>query len=110
MSIVCFDLIPEAMKIADFGTVISGITFGIIVMIICDVIVQGKLNKKKNNLLKTGIAVGIGLAIHNFPEGLAIGSGFENSLKLGYSLAITIAIHDIPEGRCGKRQSVEMYA
>ena len=52
----------------------------------------------ENNLLKTGIIVSIGLAIHNFPEGLAIGSGFEASLKLGLSLAIAICLHDIPEG------------
>lgn len=99
MSIVCFDLIPEALNIAEFGTVITGVAFGIIIMVICDIIVQNKLQGKKNSLLRTGIAVGIGLALHNFPEGLAIGSGFEASLKLGYSLAITIAIHDIPEGR-----------
>lgn len=82
MSIVCFDLIPEALKIADFGVTITGIIFGIIVMIICDMIVQNKLKTKKNSLLKTGIAVGIGLALHNLPEGLAIGSGFGASLKL----------------------------
>lgn len=82
MSIVCFDLIPEALKISEFGTVITGITFGIIVMIICDMFVQNKLKTRKNSLLKTGLAVGIGLALHNFPEGLAIGSGFEASLKL----------------------------
>jgi len=38
------------------------------------------------------------LALHNFPEGLAIGSGFGASLKLGLSLAIAICVHDIPEG------------
>ena len=38
------------------------------------------------------------MTIHNFPEGLAIGSGFEASLKLGLSLAIAICLHDIPEG------------
>ena len=38
------------------------------------------------------------LALHNFPEGLAIGSGFGASLKLGLSLAIAICLHDIPEG------------
>lgn len=72
MSIVCFDLIPEALKISEFGTVISGIAFGIIVMIICDMFVQNKLKTKKNSLLKTGIAVGLGLALHNLPEGLSI--------------------------------------
>lgn len=56
MAIVCFDLIPEAMEIAKFGTVITGIIFGIGIMIICDIIVQNKLSNKKNALLKTGIA------------------------------------------------------
>ena len=58
------------------------------------------------SLLKTGIIVGIGLAIHNFPEGLAIGSGFEASIILGLSLALAICFHDIPEGRFRRRQYV----
>lgn len=83
MSIVCFDLIPEAMNISDFGAVITGVVLGIIVMIACDIFVQKKLKyTKKNSLLKTGIAVGIGLALHNIPEGLSIGAGFGLSLKL----------------------------
>ncbi len=83
MSIVCFDLIPEALEIADFATVVTGVGIGIIVMIVCDIIVQNKLSYRSNNsLLKTGIACGIGLALHNFPEGLAIGCGFEASMKL----------------------------
>ena len=71
-------------------------------MIFCDLLVSKKFNQKRefkaNNLLKTGIIVSIGLAIHNFPEGLAIGSGFEASMKLGLSLALAICLHDIPEG------------
>ena len=102
-AIVCFELIPEALEISNILTVLFGITTGIMLMIICDIIVEKKFNKviineKKGSLLKTGIIVSIGLAIHNFPEGLAIGSGFEASLNLGYSLAIAIALHDIPEG------------
>lgn len=100
MSIICFDLIPEALEIADVIHILIGIIFGIIVMIICDLFVQNKFSNKSkgSTLLQTGIIVSIGLAIHNFPEGLAIGSGFESSLKLGLSLALAIAIHDIPEG------------
>ena len=101
-AIICFELIPEALEIADLMVVILGIIFGIIMMIICDIFVDKKFNKNtktaKNSLLKTGIIVSIGLAIHNFPEGLAIGSGFEASIKLGLSLAIAICFHDIPEG------------
>ena len=104
ISIVCFDLVPEAMEIGKFSNMILGVIFGIATMIICDVAVQKKFStnpKHKNNtnsLLKTGIIVSVGLALHNFPEGLAIGSGFEASVKLGYSLALAIALHDIPEG------------
>lgn len=100
IAIVCFELVPEAMEIASLSTVLLGIIVGIVAMIFCDILVDKKFNKSKvsNNLLKTGIIVSIGLAIHNFPEGLAIGSGFEASLKLGLSLAIAICFHDIPEG------------
>ena len=101
-SVVCFELIPEAMQISEFQNIIYGIIFGIVTMIICDITVQKKINNKAkhntNSLLKTGIIVSVGLAIHNFPEGLAIGSGFEASIKLGLSLAIAIALHDVPEG------------
>ncbi len=104
MAVICFDLLPEALGISNIINVIIGTIIGIIAMIFCDLLVEKKfsLNEKfkdnRNNLLKTGIIVSIGLAIHNFPEGLAIGSGFEASLRLGLSLAIAICLHDIPEG------------
>ena len=102
MAVICFDLIPEALKISNIFTIIIGILFGIILMIYCDLYIGKKLKRKmnptSNDLLKTGMVVSIGLAIHNFPEGLAIGSGFEASIKLGISLAIAICLHDIPEG------------
>lgn len=100
MSVVCFELIPEALEISGILNVVIGIIIGIIGMIYCDLLVQKKFNKKitkGNNLLKTGIIVSIGLAIHNIPEGLAIGSGFEASVKLGLGLALAICLHDIPE-------------
>lgn len=104
MSVICFDLLPEALGISNIVNVVIGTIIGIMSMIFCDILVEKKfsVNSKtkgmENNLLKTGIIVSIGLAIHNFPEGLAIGSGFEASLKLGLSLAIAICLHDIPEG------------
>ena len=107
-SIICFELIPEALEISNITNAFTGILFGIAVTFSCEEIVSRKFNTDKmnqnNTLLKTGIIVSIGLAIHNFPEGLAIGSGFESSLKLGLALAIAICLHDIPEGRLQSRQ------
>ena len=73
-AIICFELIPEALEIRN---IFIGVIFGVIVMIICDLLVEKKFSESKkytgkNSLLKTGIIVSIGLAIHNFPEGLAI--------------------------------------
>ena len=105
-----FVLIPEAFNLTGIVNIFIGIMFGIVTMILCDILVDRKFNNKikfkdnKNTLLKTGIIVSIGLALHNFPEGLAIGSGFEASIKLGLSLAIAICLHDIPEGIFQSRQ------
>ena len=82
MAVICFDLIPEALGISGIASVVIGIIVGIIAMIFCDLLVEKKfsnhkvLKKESNHLLKTGIIVSIGLAIHNFPEGLAIRFGF----------------------------------
>ncbi len=106
-SILSFDLIPEAFELSNLFVSMIGIIIGIILMIICDLFISNKVNKSSksnNSLLRTGIVVGIGLALHNFPEGLAIGSGFGTSVTLGISLAIAICLHDVPEGIFQSRQ------
>lgn len=112
LAIVCFSLIPEAMEIADITSTTIGIILGVTTMIFCDILIKNifKKNNTKNksindnthlineNLIKTGIIISIGIALHNIPEGLAIGSGFDSSPALGLSLAIAICMHDVPEG------------
>ena len=107
-AVICFDLIPESLEIINISICIFGIFIGIFSMIFCDKIVSNYLNEhsktrnnlssEKNIMLKAGIIIAIGLAVHNFPEGLAIGAGFESSSILGFKLAIAIALHDVPEG------------
>jgi len=48
--------------------------------------------------MKTGFLVSIGIAIHNFPEGIVTLFGTIKNPKFGLMLLIAIALHNIPEG------------
>lgn len=103
LAVVCFDLLPEAYSIGGLGIELMGIILGIILVFIIEGILPKSnnspyINKRKTNFLKTGILIGIGIAVHNFPEGLAIGSGFMLTSQMGIKMAIIIALHDMPEG------------
>jgi ZIP family zinc transporter len=50
------------------------------------------------NLLKSGILIAIGITIHNFPEGIAVGAGYMHSPQFGIFIALAIMLHNIPEG------------
>lgn len=98
-AIICFDLIPNSLNLGNISISLIGVFLGILCMILCDEFLKKtNLISNSNKLLQTGIIIFLGLTIHNFPEGLAIGSGFSASEGLGLSLAIAICIHDIPEG------------
>lgn len=99
LSIVTFDLIPEAILKGGIGYTLVGIITGVVFVTIIDLAVPHTiLFGKASKGVKTGIILAIGLAAHNFPEGLAIGSGFVGTTSLGIELVIVIGLHDIPEG------------
>jgi ZIP family zinc transporter len=52
----------------------------------------------RGSLIQTGLFLGLGIAAHNFPEGLVIGAGYLASQELGFSLALALCLHNIPEG------------
>jgi len=53
---------------------------------------------KHQRLMRTGLLVSLGIAIHNFPEGLVTLFGTIKDPNLGLALLIAIALHNIPEG------------
>jgi ZIP family zinc transporter len=55
--------------------------------------------EQRSNLRRAGMLIALGIAIHNFPEGLAVfSSAVTGSLHFGLLVAIAIALHNIPEG------------
>lgn len=100
-----FNLIPTSMNL----TSVWAVLFGILLGIVFSALLQNRLkftrvgfrereSCRAFQLTRTGIFIAIGIALHNFPEGLAIGVGFGASHAVGLSLLVTIMVHDVPEG------------
>jgi ZIP family zinc transporter len=53
---------------------------------------------ENRSLQKAGLLTAVGIAMHNFPEGMAVLAASLSSPYLGFSVAVAIAIHNIPEG------------
>ncbi len=47
---------------------------------------------------RRGVMLFAAMTLHNFPEGLAVGTGYAAQPRLGVLLAVAIALHNIPEG------------
>ena len=52
----------------------------------------------KEEIHSLGILSALGIAVHNFPEGLVTFTSTLQSVELGIVLAIAVALHNIPEG------------
>lgn len=100
-AVVCFELLPEAFKLGGTFYTFAGVLFGIVVVIAIEAVMKHSSRlggSSSTGLLKAGVLMSIAIALHNFPEGFAVGSGFEASASLGLTITVAIIIHDIPEG------------
>ena len=94
-------LVPEALKITSFVHVALFFLLGMMIMHFVDHLLPyinpGLLKKENPSVEKTVAMLVIGMALHNLPEGLAIGSGFALNPALGIAIGLGIASQDIPE-------------
>ena len=91
LSIVCFELLPEAILISQPAAIL-GVLIGAGVMLALDA------RERPSSPRKAGLMLCLGVALHNLPEGLAVGAGFQDAPILGLALAGCIIVHDLPEG------------
>jgi ZIP family zinc transporter len=60
---------------------------------------QSGVTSRSSVFMHTGILTGLGVAIHNFPEGLVVfSSAIGGDVTLGLIVAIAVGLHNIPEG------------
>ena len=53
---------------------------------------------EKKQLKRLGLFLVLAIALHNIPEGLAIGTAGINNIQMGVSLTVVILLHNVPEG------------
>ncbi|MEJ8553980.1 ZIP family metal transporter [Tepidibacter sp. Z1-5] len=92
LSVVTFDLLTEAMNAIGVNLAIVFTFIGVFASMII------KRFMHFEGMLKTGYLIFFSILLHNFPEGLAIGSSFSVKESLGITLVIVIGIHNVPEG------------
>jgi ZIP family zinc transporter len=101
IAISFIQLIPEGLEIAPLYMIVISFFAGIGIMMIIDRtlphINPEFLKKEKPSVKKSVTMLVIGIALHNLPEGLAIGVGFALASELGIVIALGIAIQDVPE-------------
>jgi zinc transporter, ZIP family len=100
--VIFMELLPEAVITGSFFYGISGLILGIALLLLLDIYFphyhhfSGEC--RQSHFRRTGVLLGIGIALHNIPEGLAIGSGYISSESLGLGLAVIMTVQNIPEG------------
>jgi len=123
VSIVLIELIPEAVEYSNVGITAVGLAVGAAVVMLLNNVVdkishrntnkeKSKLHEsyteffhsdemissKKKSMLRSGMIMLFAIALHNIPEGLAMGAAGYHDAMLGLTLAIMIGLHNIPEG------------
>ena len=148
VSLVCFELVPEAASLSGFPLTAAGMAAGLLFILAVDCIahrimepgqkqpffhLHGEVHgedahdgtfhdeqhhgnmhhaeahpgrrrhganaeEEKQTLLRSGMMMLLAIGLHNFPEGMAIGSGGAHDLQLGLFLTVTIMLHNIPTG------------
>ncbi len=98
------ELLKGAINEVGFKTANLSFFIGIAFIAIIDILIPHtyiaeEAKNEKDILKRAGVFTALGIAIHNFPEGLAtFASAATGNVRLGLAIATAIGIHNIPEG------------
>ena len=119
VSIVFLELVPKSFELSNIAVTIIGLIIGAGLVLVLNNLMDrlssvgnsSKLHEtfaeffhsndviaRKSSMLRSGIIMLFAIALHNIPEGLAIGAAGHYDATLGLTLAFLIALHNIPEG------------
>ncbi|WP_298033608.1 ZIP family metal transporter [uncultured Dysosmobacter sp.] len=96
VAVVCFDLLAEAAAPGRLFPVAAGILAGYGVTAGLGYLLERR-RRQESRLLLAGLVMGAAIALHNLPEGMAIGASFAGGGG-GWAMAAVIGLHNVPEG------------
>jgi ZIP family zinc transporter len=95
VAVVFFDMLLESEELGGMMRMVIGAAAGGVFFALAEPLFS---HSEQPSLYSTGILVLIGIAMHNLPEGLAVGSSLVESRDLAISLSLLMLVHNIPEG------------
>jgi ZIP family zinc transporter len=98
-----FGLLNKAIEITSFLSIAIAFSLGSMIALALDNFVPHiftfeEKEKFKGRLLRVGVLIALGIALHNVPEGFAVSASYSHERSLGLLMAIAIALHNVPEG------------
>ena len=116
ISMICFDLLPEALEEAGMPITVAGCALGVCLLLQFDRLFHhhgenhpdqlddlhhhqhALTHSRQKNMMVLGMMMIGSVALHNFPEGMATFVGALNDPQMGAGITFAIAVHNIPEG------------
>ncbi|MGI6666924.1 MAG: ZIP family metal transporter [Bacillota bacterium] len=102
VSLVAFDLMPEALELGGTFLPLAFMVIGAITIMIVDMLLPHShhfsCDEESRRFARTAYVIAMGIAMHDLPEGLAVGAGLASGLSLGFRVAALMFLHNVPEG------------
>ena len=100
IAMICFDVLPHALEAGENTLMIIGVLMGILIGVFLEDFTEllgDRLGTTYNKRIHTGLILLLGIAIHNIPEGVALGTLAATSPQTILKFALVIGLHSIPE-------------
>lgn len=102
IGVVIMDLLPSALAYSSLWLTVVGSVAGVLIMFTLQRAIIRSASFKKvrtaQHWISMGYFIALAIAMHDYPEGLAIGAGYFAEPGLGFTIALAIGLHNIPEG------------
>jgi len=102
MLVISFlELLPQSLRLSGFLFTLIAVILGILFIFSLNLFIPHfHYFKEKGGLswqVKTAYLIGLGIILHDLPEGFAMANSYLLEPSLGIFIAISIALHNIPE-------------